>query len=361
MSEDVMKYVETNSLREYCISLLEKVGVPREEGFYMADGLVLANLRGVDSHGVSRMPIYMKSFSLGLIRPVAEMEILNEAPASMLVDAKNSIGAVIGVRVMEKVIEKAREAGIAMASVCHSTHFGMSCYYSMMALPENMIGFAISNSPPAMAPWGGKEPFTGTNPLSFAIPTGREKPIVIDMATSVVAKGKIILALKKDGIIPEGWALNKDGEMTTSAQEAMAGTVCPMGGPKGYALSLLVDIMCGVLSGGAYGPNVKNLYKTFDAPQDICHCFGAINIEKFIPLEQFKATIDKEIHEIKTAPKAKNTKEIFLPGEIEINMQEKRLKEGIPMPLPVFEELMELSRMYDVPFAVVHSDIPFQQ
>ncbi len=359
MSEDVMKYVEVNSLREYCIGLLEKVGVPRDEGFYMADGLVVANLRGVDSHGVSRMPIYMKSFSLGLIRPVAEMDILNEAPASMLIDAKNSIGAVIGVRVMQKVMEKAKEMGISMASVRHSTHFGMSSYYAMMALPENMIGFAISNSPPAMAPWGGQEPFTGTNPLSFAIPAGSQKHIVIDMATSVVAKGKIILALKKDGVIPEGWALNKDGEMTTDAREAMEGTVCPMGGPKGYALSLLIDILCGVLSGGAYGPNVKNLYKTFDAPQDICHCFGAINIEKFIPLELFKATIDKEIHEIKTAPKARNTKEIFLPGEIETNVEEKRIKEGIPMPISVFDELVELGGTYGVPFEVVHCDMPF--
>lgn len=358
-AENERYYIEPDVLREYCISLLEKVGVPRDEGFYMVDGLVMANLRGVESHGVSRMPIYMKTLSLGLIRKVADMQIENETESSMVVDGKNSLGAVIGVRVMRKLMEKARTTGTVMASVRSSTHFGMSAYYSMMALEENMIGWAISNSPKSMAPWGAVEPFTGTNPLSCAVPAGQMHPIVLDMATSVAAKGKIILALKGDGKIPEGWALDKNGLMTTDAQEAMQGTVMPVGGPKGFAISLLIDIISSGLSGGVFGPHVNNLYNTFDDAQHMCHAFGVINIEKFIPVAHFKNRIDEMIRAIKASTPATGVKEIFLPGEIEFNLQAVGQKEGIALPAVTHRELEELGKEYNVPFSLGERTTPF--
>lgn len=352
-------YATPESLREYCVALLEKVGVPRDEGYHMAYGLVLANLRGVDSHGVSRMPIYMKSFSLNLIRKVAEWSIEKETASSMLIDAKNSIGAVTGVRVMERLMDKAKDTGVVMASVRNSTHFGMSAHFAMMPLEKGMIGFAVSNSPMSMAPWGGVEPFTGTNPLACAVPAGEMLPIVLDMATAVAAKGKIILALNAGRSIPEGWALDKNGVMTTSAEEAMQGTVMPIGGAKGFGLSLLIDIISSCLSEGAYGPHVNNLYKTFDKPQDICHAFGVINVSQFLPVDSFKKRIDQVIGDIKSAPKAPGVEEIYLPGELEFKSQEKRGREGVPVPANIYRELEDLGKEYGVPFSVEGSDKPF--
>ena len=325
----------------------------------MAYGLVLANLRGVDSHGVSRMPIYMKSFSLNLIRKVADWSVEAETASSLAIDAKNSIGAVTGVRVMELLMKKAGDAGVVMASVKNSTHFGMSAHFSMMPLEKDMIGFAVSNSPKSMAPWGGVNPFTGTNPLSCAIPTKESHPIVLDMATSVAAKGKIILALNKGGVIPEGWALDKNGVMTTSAEEAMLGTVMPIGGPKGFGLSLLIDILSSCLSGGAFGPHVNNLYNTFDKPQDICHAFGVINISKFISTDWFKSRIDQMIREVKQSSRAPGVDEIFIPGEIEFKMQKRRERCGIPVSANIIAELEQLGREYSVPFNAENSAEPF--
>ncbi|MDK2809484.1 MAG: hypothetical protein PWR27_193 [Petroclostridium sp.] len=352
LSNEQVLNIDSESLRDYCIKLLNKEGVPEEEAFYMADSLVVANLRGVDSHGVSRMPIYMKRLREGLVNRKCSFEVQNEAPGSMLVDAQNSLGPVVGVKVMERAIEKAKESGSVMVGVKNSNHYGTASYFSMLALKENMIGISASNAPSTMAPWGGIKPFLGTNPFSFAIPTGNEKPIVIDMATSVVARGKIILAAKNGQKIPEGWAINKEGEVTTDAEEALVGSVLPFAGPKGYAISLLIDILAGILSGGPYGPHINNLYENFKDPQCVGHFFGVINIEKFIPVENFKSMVDRMIREIKGAPKGKNTKEIFLPGEIEYNIQTKRLQEGIPITIPVLDDLKELGEIYSVPFTV---------
>lgn len=352
MNNERILHMDSQSLREYCVKILSQENVPEEEAFYVADSLVMANLRGVDSHGVSRMPIYMKRLREGLVNNKFSFEVQKEAPGSMLIDGQNSLGAVLGVKVMELAIEKAKESGAVMVGVKNSNHYGTASYFSMLALKENMIGISASNAPSTMAPWGGVKPFLGTNPFSFSIPAGNEKPIVIDMATSVVARGKIILAAKNGQKIPEGWAINTEGEVTTDAEEALVGSVLPFAGPKGYAISLLIDILAGILSGGPYGPHINNLYENFNDPQCVGHFFGVINIEKFIPVENFKSMVDEMIREIKDTPKAKNTQEIFLPGEIEYNIQEKRLKTGVPITIPVLEDLKELGKMYSVPFTV---------
>ena len=352
LSNGQLLNIDSELLREYCIKLLCKENVPEEEAYYFADSLIIANLRGVDSHGVSRMPIYMERLKEGLVRRKCCYEIQNEAPGSMLVDAQNSLGPVVGVKVMDRAIEKARESGSVMVGIKNSNHYGTASYFSMLAMKKGMIGISASNAPSTMAPWGGIKPFLGTNPFSVAIPTKNEKPIVIDMATSVVARGKVILAAKNGQKIPEGWAINTEGEATTDAEEALAGSVLPFAGPKGYAISLLIDILSGILSGGPYGPNINNLYENSKDPQCVGHFFGVINIEKFIPVENFKSMVDKMIREIKDSPKGKNTKEIFLPGEIEYNIQQKRLNEGIPITMPVLEDLKELGKAYSVPFTV---------
>jgi LDH2 family malate/lactate/ureidoglycolate dehydrogenase len=340
--------IPANTLRSYCIAILQNAGIPEDEAYILSDNLVSADLRGIPSHGVSKMSIYMKSLELGLIRKKSDWKIVTETDNTMVIDGNNSIGAVTGTQVMQKLLKKAEHCGIVMASIGHSTHFGMSAYYSMMALPNDMIGCAVTNAPPAMAPWGGVEPILGTNPISYAIPAYDQLPIVADLATSVVAKGKIIMQLDQGGVIPSGWALDRDCIATTDARKAIEGTVMPIGGPKGFALSLFVDILSSCLSGGASGKHVRNLYNTFDEKQETCHNFTVINISKFIPVDIFKRKVDALILEIKGSQKAPSTEELYLPGELEFCKQKQFEKTGVPVSELVKDELEELADRYGV-------------
>jgi len=215
-----------------------------------------------------------------------------------------------------------------------------------------MIGISATNAPSTMAPWGGIKPYMGTNPFSVAIPAGNELPIIMDMATSVVAQGKIIMAGKKGEKIPEGWAIDKDGIVTTDPKEALAGSVLPFGGPKGYAVALLIDVLCGVMSGAMFGPHLNNMWNDFTNPQNVGHIFSVLDISKYTDVGEFKKRTDQMIREIKESPKAKNVNEIFLPGEIELRKAAQRRKEGIPMPEVVFEDLRKLGEKWNVPFTL---------
>ncbi|MDK2822837.1 MAG: hypothetical protein PWQ67_639 [Clostridia bacterium] len=338
---DQVKYIQAEPLREYCAALFESVGMPKDDANINADSLVDANLSGVDSHGVSRMSIYLKRIREGVVKPKCELKVLRDFPAGAALDAGNGMGAVASYKAMEIALEKAKEVGTAFVTVNNSNHNGTAAYFTKMALEYGMIGFAATNGPSRMAPWGGRDPYFGTNPFSVAVPAGKELPIIVDMATSVVARGKIILAAKNNQDIPEGWAMNKQGEITTNAQEALEGTVLPFGGPKGSAIALLVDILSGVLSGAAFGTYIKDMYANFTEPTNTGHIFGAINVDKFIDLEIFKENIDQIIREIKENTPARGVEEVFLSGEIEFRKRQQRLKEGIPVSLPVLKELRD--------------------
>lgn len=333
-------HIKAEDLAAFSAALLAAAGVPPGDADVMAEGLVLANLRGVDSHGVSRLPAYLAAFASGSIGKVSEWRVVSETTSSLVVDAGNSIGSVVGIQIMDALMEKAASTGIVVATVRNSTHFGMAAHPAMHALRRDMIGFAVSNSAPAMAPWGGVEAFTGTNPLCCAIPAGEAPPVVLDMATSVAAKGKIIMALAETGTIPEGWALDRRGLPTTDAGEAMAGTVMPVGGAKGWGISLLIDIISSALSGGAFGPHVNNLYQAHGKPLNICHTFGVVNPGLFVPIERFRQHVDAMVREVKSGPRAPGVEEILLPGEKEFNTEQARRRRGIPLPPHVFAELM---------------------
>lgn len=336
------------SLTEYCVALYEKVGVPGDEALLISNSLVEANLRGVYSHGVSRMPIYMKRLKAGDIRTKAEWHVEAESPSGLVVDAMNSMGYVVGARVMERLAEKARETGLAMAGIRHSTHFGMTAYMTDIALKHGMIGIALSNSPASMAPWGGKQAFLGTNPLCISVPAGEAGSVTLDMATAVAARGKIIAARDRGEDIPAGWALDKDGRVTTNAQAGLDGTVMPLGGIKGYGLAFMIDILSSGLSGGAYGPQVKNLYYT-DELQNFSHSYAVIDISRFIDADLFRAHVDRMVREVKAVPKADGVGEIFVPGEIELRNKAANLKRGIALPQNVIESLRDLGTEYGVP------------
>jgi len=347
-----IRFVKAEPLREYCKNLFVAARMPESEAFINADSLVEADLTGNESHGVSRMSIYLKRIREGVVNPVCQLEVVKGYNATASYDACNSMGAVVSCKIMEIAIEKAKQFGVSFITVKNSNHFGMASYFAKMALKEGMIGFATSNGPARMAPWGGSDPYFGTNPFAIAIPTGNELPVVADMATSVVARGKIILAAKNKQEIPDYWSLDKNGQKTTNAQAALDGTVLPFGGPKGSAIALIIDVLSGVLSGSAFGLKVNDMYADFKKPTGTGHFLGAINIGFFVDLEEFKRNMDEMIREVKNNTPVKEGGEIFLPGEIGEREMDKRLKEGIPLTSAVLRELREEGERYGVPFNI---------
>jgi len=350
-SRDDACVFRADPLRSFCQEVFVACGMAREDAFIVADGLVQSNLRGVDSHGVTRVGIYAKRLKMGLVNPHPDVKIVRESDATLLVDGDNGMGQVVGVRALELGLEKVKQSGGAYVGVRRSNHYGAGAYYVQRAVAQDVVAFAYSNAPPTMAPWGGVDPYVGTNPYAFGVPAGGYPPIIVDMATSIVARGKIILAAERGESIPEGWAIDKHGNSTTDAQEALQGSVLPFGGPKGYALSLMIDIMAGALTGAGFGPRVNSLYDNFNEPQDVGAFFKLIDIGQFADPPAFKANIDRIIEEIKSSRRAEGTEEIFLPGEIEFRMEQERKASGVPVGAQTVAELREVGRTCGVDIA----------
>ncbi len=335
---------EADSLRSFCEEIFVSCGMAPEDAFIVADGLVQSNLRGVDSHGVTRVGIYVKRLKMGLTNPRPDVKIVRESDATLLVDGDNGMGQVVGVRALELGLKKAKESGGVSVGIRRSTHYGAGAYYVQRAVAQDVVAFAYSNAPPTMAPWGGVDPYVGTNPYAYGVPAGERRPIILDMATSIVARGKIILAAERGDQIPDGWAVDKQGNPTTDAREALEGSVLPFGGPKGYALSLMIDIMAGALTGAGFGPRINSMYDDFDDPQNVGAFFQLVDIGHFTDPATFKARVDQMIEEIKFSRRAEGTEELFLPGEIEYRMEQEREASGIPLSAETVAELREVGR-----------------
>jgi LDH2 family malate/lactate/ureidoglycolate dehydrogenase len=333
-----------DSLQAFCEEVFLSCGLAQEDAAILADSLVQANLRGVDSHGITRVGIYVKRLKMGLVNPRPNVEVVRESDATLLVDGDNGMGQVVGVRALDLGLDKSKESGGVSVGIRRSNHYGAGAYYVQRAVARDMVAFAYSNAPPTMAPWGGVDPYVGTNPYAYGVPAGEHRPIILDMATSIVARGKIILATERDEPIPEGWAVDKQGNPTTDAREALEGSVLPFGGPKGYAISLMIDIMAGALTGAGFGPRVNSLYDNFDEPQNVGAFFQVIDIGRFAEPAIFKARVDRMIEEIKSSRKAAGTEEIFLPGEIEFRTEQERMASGIPVGAETVAELREVGR-----------------
>ncbi|MFQ6080302.1 MAG: Ldh family oxidoreductase [Candidatus Bathyarchaeia archaeon] len=325
-----MKVLYADQLKPICLAILEAVRTPKDEAEVVADSLVKANLRGIDSHGVFRLVVYVNRVEHKTIIPGAPFTIIRETPSIALVSGGFGFGQVIGVKAMKLAVEKARKTGIGAVSVFDTNHFGMAAYYAMIALQNDMIGVVTCNTSPWVVPWGGRVPMLGTNPICVAIPSGQDIPIILDMATSAVARGKIERAAKEGKPIPEGWAVDQNGEPTTDPVAALKGALLPFGGPKGYGLSLVVDIISGALSGAACGKDVRSLYPE-EEKSNLGQFYLAINVDAFIPVQDFKAKVNKVIHELKSRPSPAGYAEVLIPGEIEYRTEQKRLKEGIPL------------------------------
>lgn len=332
------KTVSPGELLEFCKTALMRVGVPEEDAAIVADALVMANLRGIDSHGVVRLYSYVNRITRGLIEPKARPKVVRDFGATSVVDGGNGLGYVAAVFAADLAVEKAKRYGVGVVGVRNSNHFGMAAYYGIRIARNRMIGVVMSNAPPAIAPWGGKAARLGTNPICFAFPYKEDGPIVLDMALTVVARGKIRLAALKREKIPEGWAFDEEGKPTTDPEAALRGTLAPIGGPKGYGLAVSVDILSGVLTGSAYSIYVKAL-DDFSGPSGTGFFIQAINVEAFEPYDDYLKNLENLVRIIKETPRSSGITEIYLPGEIEMISAERRLKEGIPLDQETLDRL----------------------
>ena len=350
MAPDGSIYVACDRLGEFATAVFIRLGLSSEDAARVADCLLTADLRGIGSHGVSRVPIYAERLRRGLVNPTPSLRVERTGAVVAVVDGDNGMGAVVGTRAMGEAIALAAEHGAAAVTARHGNHYGIASYYAMQALEHDCLGVALTNAAPAMAPWGGREKFLGTNPLAAAAPAGAHPAIVLDMATSVAARGKIRLAAQRGEAIPEGWALDAAGAPTTDAAKAMAGVILPFAGPKGSALALLVEILAGVLSGAAVGPAVGNQYADFTRRQDVGHFFVVLDVARFMPVAAFKGRMDAMIAALKAGAPAEGHREVLLPGDIERATAERRRRTGVPLSREIVAALGELSESLGVPF-----------
>lgn len=333
------------TLREVVSTLLVKVNVPQEDARIVADVMVETNLRGVESHGVRWLDIYLKRIMAGVVKPATHLTTIREKAAYLLLDAQGGLGQVAMTCGIQRGIEKAKEAGLCIVAIRNSNHFGAAGYYSELATKSNMAAMVMTNSTPLMAPWGGRTLCIGTNPISFGFPS-RHDPVILDMATSAIARGKVFMAAQKGDPLPEGVAINKSGLPTTDAKEALEGILLPFGGPKGYGMSLVIDIMAGIMTGSNHGKVITSLYGDMEHPQNIGHYALVVNIGDFIDLEDYLTEMQKSRDELKGAELAHGFTEIFLPGEIEANTYRRQIADGITLPADTWDLLQDWMKRY---------------
>jgi L-2-hydroxycarboxylate dehydrogenase (NAD+) len=347
-----MTRVNHEKLIRFVSRSFEKLGVPATDAEIAANVLVASDLRGVDTHGVIRFnphAWYVKWLRDGAMTAKPNIRVVTENASTALLDADNGMGFVAGHRAMELAIKKAKESGVGIITVRNSRHYGMSAYYSMLALPHDMIGIAMTNASRQVVPTFGRDARFGTNPISFAVPAKDEKPFVLDMATTTAAAGKLELAIRLGKPVPTGWALNEKAEPTTDPKVAQqARRLLPLGGSresgshKGYGLGILVEILCGVLTGTVTALNANQ------EPRG--HFFGAINPAAFRPAAEFKADMDRLIRELKSTPPVEGESRVYVAGEIEFETAEERAERGIPLHDSVLKGLRAVSEQVGVPY-----------
>lgn len=352
-AEETTVRVQAEPLRELVRRLFVAAGVPEDDARTVSEVLVEADLRGVDSHGTTRTAGYLSMIKLGLLNPRPNVQVLRETPTMAMLEGDNAFGMVVAKRAMSLAVEKARQTTIACVTVRNVTHTGMLAFYTMQAAREGFIGMTCNNGPRILPAFGGRTPIYATNPISFAFPAGDAEPIVLDMATSVVAAGKLRLAGKKGAPIPPDWALDRDGVPTTDAHEAIFhGFMQWAGGYKGFGLAAAIDALGGVLSGGLFGSDVPAMKAFGQEPLVTSGFYMAINPEHFMPLDEFRARIDRVVGMIEASETAKGVDEVFVPGEPERRKRAERLANGIPLTRVVHDELRGLAAGADIPFGL---------
>lgn len=338
--------ITADRLQQWVTDLLISWTYSADDAGYLADTLVDANLRGVDSHGVIRLAAYRARVDAGLTSPTAQ-PIVQGSGGTLRVDANGAAGQIAGRAAASAARDAARKHGIAAVAIHGSTHFGAAGYYARWLASEGLIAVVVSNSEPIVVPFGGRQPLFGTNPFAFAAPTSGA-PISLDMATSTSAMGKVMVAQAEGRSVPDDWGVDEQGNRTTDPHAITA--LLPAGGPKGYALGYLVEVLGGVLSGAAITAGIGNMYSEFDRPQDVGHFMIAIDVTRFMPFDDFIERMDALSAEAHAVTPARGVSAVLVPGEPEERTSAERSSDGIPLADATIDELRALGAAAGLPF-----------
>lgn len=347
--------VNVKWLTECLQSIFTAHGLSPDDAWLVADCLAQADMRGIQSHGSSRISIYTERLTRGLVNPKPAVKITQTALGTLVVDGDNGMGAVVGHQAAKAVTTLAKEVGIAAASIHNSNHFGIAAVYAETIVQAGCFALVCSNAPPTMAPHGGAEPVFGTNPIALGVPTPNHGSLVTDMATSLVARGKIIRASYEGKTIPQDWALDACGQRTTDPDKALNGVVLPFAGPKGSAIALFVDILAGVLSGANYGKHTPDLYRNLKDPSNIGHFMLAIDISRFQAMDRFYERLQECLAMISDCRPIESHEPVKLPGQIEAQNKARALAQGIELPSDVLQALQQACTKVGLSFALTTS------
>lgn len=361
MPESQYTLIPHKVLSDFSAEVFMHFGVSERDAIQAADVLSKADVRGIDSHGVARLRTYVDMFRIGRINPKPHIKIVRERKSVATVDGDSGLGLVVGPKANEIAMDKASQFGSGWVSVCNTNHYGIASYYPLKALDRNLIGWSMTNSSRVVVPLWGAERRLGTNPIAIAFPAYRNPPIVIDLATSVVAFGKVEIANRQKKAIPLGWIIDEHGKPSNDPEDIYKGGLLPlggtreMGGHKGYCLSVMVDILCCVLSGANWGPFAPPFALFEEVPtqsvgKGIGHFFGAMDIDGFEDIEVFKKRIDHWIEVFRDTKPASGHDAVLIPGDPEHEQEKIRTTSGVPVIDAVVNDLLLISRETGVPF-----------
>ncbi len=359
MPDEVTLKVQFKKLTDFCVRVFQQLGVSEQDARITTDVLVMADLRGIDSHGVARLRRYVDGLKTGMMIAKPATKVVQETPSTALIDAGAGLGQPVSHRAMEMAIKKAKEVGSGFVTVRNSNHYGIAGYYAMMALESDCIGISMTNADVLVVPTFGRNAMLGTNPIAVAAPGNKERPFVMDMATSTVPRGKLEVYDRLGKAMPSGWATDERGLGTDDAHHVLdnlksrcGGGLLPLGGEgellsgyKGYGLALWVDIFCAVLSGAAFATLVYP--KSADGkplPSNLGHFFGAWRINAFRPVNEFKAAMDELQQQLKNTPKAEGQDRIYIHGEKEYEKADLYSRHGIPLNPKVAADLKAIAQ-----------------
>lgn len=334
--------VRADGLTQFGTAVLEAIGVPPADAHLLSDSLVAAELWGHSSHGMLRLPWYVERLRSGAMKAVTASSIVVDNGAIVVIDGRDGIGQVLTRQAVRLGVERARAHGVSAIGVRNSNHFGTAAYFTREAAKAGCVAFLATNASPAMAPWGGRVKVIGTNPWSLAAPGGKYGVAVMDIANTAVARGKVYLAAERGVDIPSTWAADERGVPTTNAREAIHGLILPMAGHKGYVISFMMDVLAGVLTGSRFGSDIAGPYDP-ERTSGCGHMLITIDIESMMPRAEFEQRIETLISEVKSAPLAEGTDEIFFPGELEDRNTEKHHEQGIEVADQTWRSLAKLA------------------
>lgn len=339
--------IDAGQLHQFIGDILSAAGLGKESVRIVADSIMKAELFGFHSHGVIRIPHYLKRLRIGSLNKNPDIRVVQRKGNTAIVDGDHGMGHAAAFFAMQEAIALAQN-GIGFVGVKNSSHFGIAGYTALQAVKKDMIGIVVSHTDASVIPFGGKRPAVGTNPLAVAVPTDREFPILLDMATSTASLGKILVAKSKRESIPLDWGVDEEGVPT--ADPAQVKYMTPMAGPKGYGLAVIFDILSGPLTGALFGKKLPLMYGDYEKHRELGHFIGAINVENFVPVAEFKKNVGIMIDDLHSTPPAKGFDRVIVPGEKEYLTCLQYEKEGIPIPSQTLIELQTAAREWGVPF-----------